>query len=65
MEKMRKGTGLADLEKQLKKWMAAAGNEAEQHRTLKQFLEAGIPLPIRQVRADKSWEDTQGESNGL
>jgi hypothetical protein len=39
MEKMRKGPGLAGLEKRLKKW-----------------------LPIS---ADKSGEDTQGDSNGL
>ncbi|MBI5589025.1 MAG: hypothetical protein HY881_00945 [Deltaproteobacteria bacterium] len=45
MKKMRKGIGLADLEKQMKKWMGVAGSEAEQLRVLKQFLEAGIPLP--------------------
>jgi len=39
MEKMRKGTGLADLEKRLKKWMP--------------------------ISANPSWEDTQGDSNGL
>jgi hypothetical protein len=49
MEKMRKRSGLADLDKQ---WLNPMENQSTR------FL-------IQQDRAHKSWEDSQGESNGL
>jgi hypothetical protein len=48
MEKMQKGAGPADIEKQ----------------RLNPMDNQGARFLIQQDRAQKSWEDSQGESNG-